>query len=134
MGGHRRVGQREESGGGVVGGRRERRQQGEQVAEEVRDGVALQGGGRRHGVAVAGLRRAVLGSSDRLRVAVHGRLLLEDDVGAARPWRMGMAARGCGAVLRTAATLSEWRGRPASNAACGDKVATAAGCRTRHGL
>jgi hypothetical protein len=48
--------------------------------------------------------------------------------------RMGMAARGCGAVLRTAAALSEWRGRSASNAARGDKVASAAGCRTRHGL
>jgi hypothetical protein len=45
-----------------------------------------------------------------------------------------MAARVCGAVLRTAATLSEWRGWSASNAARGDKVATAAGCRARHGL
>jgi hypothetical protein len=50
-------------------------------------------------------------SSDRLRVAVHDRLLLEDDVGAARPWLMGMAVRGCGAVLWTAAALLEWRGR-----------------------
>jgi hypothetical protein len=96
--------------------------------------VALQGGGRRHGVVVAGLRSAALGSSDRLRVAVRGRLLLEDDVGAARPRRMGMVAWGCGAVLRTAAALSKWRGRSASNVACRDKVATAAGCRARHGL
>jgi hypothetical protein len=29
-----------------------------------------------------------LGSSDRLQVAVRDRLLLEDDVGVARPWRM----------------------------------------------
>jgi hypothetical protein len=75
-----------------------------------------------------------LGSSDRLRVAVRGRLLLEDDVGVVRPWQMGMAAWGYGAVLWTAAALSEWRGRSASNAARGDKVATAAGCRARHGL
>jgi hypothetical protein len=75
-----------------------------------------------------------LGSSDRLRVAVRGRLLLEDDVGVVRPWQMGMAARGCGAVLRTAAALSEWRGRSASNTTRGDKVATAAGCHARHGL
>jgi hypothetical protein len=45
-----------------------------------------------------------------------------------------MAARGCGAVLRTVAVLSEWRGRSASNAARGDKVATTVGCRARHGL
>jgi hypothetical protein len=48
--------------------------------------------------------------------------------------RMGMVARGCGAMLRTAAVLSEWRGRSASNAAREDKVATAVGCHARHGL
>jgi hypothetical protein len=53
MGGHRRVGQREESRGYVVGGRRERRRQGEQVEEEGRDG-SVRGGGEGSAYGIGG--------------------------------------------------------------------------------
>jgi hypothetical protein len=82
------------------------RDEGEVARGAMRSGKARSGGRRTGREAVRREREAAAWE------ATAG--WLGAQVQPARPWRMGMAAWGCGAVLRTGTALSEWRGRLAS--------------------